>query len=506
MLENVDLSLTVKDSEYKKNIKILDFKLGELQRKAWKLKIPIIFVFEGWHASGMGEDINRFILPLDPRGYDYHTMTFKCYEDALNPFLPYYWTLTPIKGKIGIFDRSWYSRAIIKHIRMEKNDTLWKCLEEINWFERQLSDDGYLILKFFLHVSKKEQEERLKEYKKKGIPLILNECEKKKGEENGKELDFIHEYDEYLPIVEKILETSDKPNAPWILIEANDEHFATLKIISTATQVIETFIESMICTQKLKDLKYQNTAVSKLSEIHDSVLDKGDLSKTISPEEYRESKKLYQQKLETLQYELYRKKRSMILVFQGWDAAGKGGDIHRLVQELNPRLYRVVPVGPPTDIEKAHHYLWRFCDKVPEVGHITIFDRSWYERVLVERVEGLCSEEEWQRAYTEINEFEYILTGTGTIILKFWLQIDRDTQLKRFEARENDPHKRWKLTEDDWRNRSKWDLYKIAIDEMIFKTSTPNAPWTIIESDDKHYSRIRILKTISEAIEKETSL
>jgi len=224
MLENIDLSLAVKNGEYKEGMKILEVKLGELQRKAWELKIPMIFIFEGWHASGMGEDINRFILPMDPRGYDFHPMTLECCEDALKPFLLHFWALTPVRGKIAIFDRSWYSRAIIKHFRKEKSEEkLGRCLEAINWFERQFSDDGYLILKFFLHISKKEQEDRLKEIKKKGIPLVLDEYEKKNGKENGNRFDFIYEYDEYLPIVEKVLEKTDMPHAPWTIVEANDE-------------------------------------------------------------------------------------------------------------------------------------------------------------------------------------------------------------------------------------------------------------------------------------------
>ena len=234
-----------------------------------------------------------------------------------------------------------------------------------------------------------------------------------------------------------------------------------------------------------------------LPVLNGSTLEKTDLSKTLSVEEYRESKKLYQQRLETLQYELFRKKRSVIIIFEGWDAAGKGGDIHRLVEELNPRLYRVVPVGSPNDTEKAHQYLWRFCDAIPLAGHITIFDRSWYGRVLVERVEGFCTEEEWRRAYREINEFEKILVDAGAIIFKFWLQIDKETQLERFESRQNDPEKNWKITEDDWRNRNKWDDYKVAVDEMLQKTSTTGAPWIIIESRDKRYSRAKVLKTVA---------
>lgn len=303
--------------------------------------------------------------------------------------------------------------------------------------------------------------------------------------------------------MEKVLEITNTPNAPWTIVEANDRHFATLKIMTVAAQAIATFIEQVTYTPKPQEARSPETEVPELSELYGSVLDKVDSSKTISSKDYDNSKKFYQQKLETLQYEFIRNKRSMVIVFQGWDAAGKGGDIHRLVQELNPRLYKVIPTGPPTEIEKAHQYLWRFCKRMPNSGQITIFDRSWYGRVLVERVERLCSKEEWKRAYREINEFEKIIIGTGAIILKFWLQIDRDTQLKRFEARENDPHKRWKLTEDDWRNRSKWNEYKVAIDEMLLKTSTTNVPWTIVESNDKYYSRIKILKTVTEAIEKE---
>ena len=197
-----------------------------------------------------------------------------------------------------------------------------------------------MIIKFSLHISEKEQEDRFKEIKKKGIPLFLDEYEMKNGKENGKELDFINEYNEYLPVVEKVLEKTDMPYAPWTIVEANDRNFATLKIMITATQTIETYIKQVIRTPGQQTIEYLNVAMSKLPDLNGSVLNKIDLSKTISPERYEESKKLYQQKLETFQYELFRKKRSMIIILEGWDAAGKGGDIHRLVEELNPRLYR----------------------------------------------------------------------------------------------------------------------------------------------------------------------
>ncbi|MFP4054886.1 MAG: phosphate--AMP phosphotransferase, partial [Phycisphaerae bacterium] len=191
----------------------------------------------------------------------------------------------------------------------------------------------------------------------------------------------------------------------------------------------------------------------------------------------------------------------VVIVYEGWDAAGKGGNIRRLTRELDPRGYEVVPVAAPNDVEKAHHYLWRFWTQMPKAGHITIFDRSWYGRVMVERVEGFCTEPEWRRAYREINETERHMTNFGTVVLKFWLQISPEEQLQRFEARQNTPHKTWKITDEDWRNRQKWDAYQAAVEEMLFRTSTPDAPWTIIESNCKRFARVKAIETVCEAIE-----
>jgi len=499
MLEKIDLSKKITTAEYKKNQKAFKTSLGELQRKAWDLKIPVILVFEGWHVSGMAEDINRFILSLDPRGYDFHTMNRPCYEELLKPFVVRYWSRVPVKGKIGIFDRSWYSRAIIECLEKNKSEEeLGRYLEEINYFERQLADDGYLLIKVFLHISEKEHKERFKDLKKIDIP-IFDEYE----DEARQDLDFIHKYNEYMPLVEKILEKTDMPYAPWTIVEANDRNFATLKIMTTVIHAIEDSIEQATRTPAEQTLKYLDTETPEVPQLNNSILEKVDLSKKMDTDEYKKSKKLYQQKLADLQYELFEKKRPLILVFEGWDAAGKGGNIYRFVENLNPRLYRVVPVGSPNDIEKAHHYLWRFCEGIPRAGHITIFDRSWYGRVMVERIEGFCSEDEWKRAYREINEFEEILTQAGAIVVKFWLHIDQETQLERFNSRQHDPEKKWKITDEDWRNRSRWEDYKIVVDEMLQKTSTTNAQWIIVESNDKRYSRIKVLRSVVETIEKE---
>jgi polyphosphate kinase 2 (PPK2 family) len=196
------------------------------------------------------------------------------------------------------------------------------------------------------------------------------------------------------------------------------------------------------------------------------------------------------------------KRIPVVIAYEGWDAAGKGGNIRRLTEHLDPRGYEVVPIAAPNDIELAHHYLWRFWREVPKAGHITIFDRTWYGRVLVERVEGFCTVTDWRRAYREINEMERHLTAFGTVLCKFWLQIDRKEQLRRFREREAIAYKKWKITDEDWRNRRKWKAYQAAVEEMLARTSTPHAPWTIVESNCKWYARIKVLDTVIDAIKK----
>jgi polyphosphate kinase 2 (PPK2 family) len=233
-----------------------------------------------------------------------------------------------------------------------------------------------------------------------------------------------------------------------------------------------------------------------------NILDTVNLSLSYSKDEYKPLLEKYQEELRKLQFVTYRQRIPVVIVFEGWDAAGKGGCIIRLTNPLNPRGYVVDPIGPPNDYEKLHHYLWRFYPKFPRKGHITIFDRSWYGRVLVERVEKFCREDEWHRAYHEINSMEERMARSGVVIIKFWLHIDQDEQLRRFEEREKSDYKNWKITEEDWRNREKWDDYNLAVNTMIRKTSTPEAPWTIVPANNKYYARIFTIKTVIEAIEK----
>jgi AMP-polyphosphate phosphotransferase len=227
-----------------------------------------------------------------------------------------------------------------------------------------------------------------------------------------------------------------------------------------------------------------------------SILSQVNLSLALTEEEYRRQLVRYQVALGQLGYQVYVQKRPVVMVFEGWDAAGKGGAIKRLTERLDPRGYAVYPIAAPAGEDKTHHYLYRFWRRLPERGQIALFDRSWYGRVMVERIEGFCTEAEWKRAYREINQFERQLCDFGTIVFKFWLHISKDEQVRRFEERAGTAYKAWKLTDEDWRNREKWDLYEAAVEEMLLKTSTLTAPWTIVEGTDKLWARVKVLRTV----------
>jgi polyphosphate:AMP phosphotransferase len=495
MLEKIDLSKKIDDDEYKPLVEELEIKLGELQRKAWKMHVPVIVVFEGWHASGMSDIINRFLLPLDPRGFRFYTATSPSEEEILHPLLWRFWIKIPAEGQIAIFDRSWYRRAITEHIGHGDNRDFGKCLKGINSFERQLADNGYLIIKLFLHISREKQQQRFEELRKSTSDLVIV------GED---EIDYANEYDNYLFTIERILENTDMYHAPWVIVEANNRNFATIKVLTTVISALEEKLEQAN-NEPEEDLTVNlipGDDVPDLPSLKTSILAKADLTKTIDKAEYSKKKKKYQEKLRYLQYEIFRQKIPVMILYEGWDASGKGGNIKRLTKKLNPRLYSVIPVGVPNDMEKTRHYLWRFAREMPAAGKIAIFDRSWYGRVLVERIEEFSTEAEWKRAYREINEFEAMFTEENGVLIKFWMHIDRDTQLERFNRRAETPYKQWKITAEDWRNREKWDLYEKAVDDMMEKTSTTYAPWTIVESNDKPYSRIKTLKTIVEAFER----
>jgi len=502
MLEKLDLSRKVGKADFKKAKDDLDLRLAALQRRAKDLKIPVIIVFEGWDAAGKGTLINDLILPLDPRGFNVHSTLPPSQEEALHPFLWRFWPRTPARGRITLFDRSWYRRVLADRVDGQvKGRTLQQAFDDITSFERLLADDGNVILKFFLHISKAEQKRRFDKLRKNPATA---------WRVNAGDLKRHKQYAKYLAATEEMLAKTDADYAPWTVVEAHDHRFATLKIFSTVVDALERRIAALEPKAKPKAAPARPLGRSRCpaapvpEALQASILDNVDTSLAIDRDAYRRQLKRKQNRLRELEHEIYMRRIPVAIAYEGWDAAGKGGNIRRLTQNLDPRGYEVVPVAAPNDIEKAHHYLWRFWTAMPKAGHITLFDRSWYGRVLVERVEGFCSEAEWKRAYREINEMEQHLTNFGTVVLKFWLQISKNEQLRRFKERQRLAYKRWKITEEDWRNREKWDPYKVAVEEMLFRTSTPYAPWTIVEADCKWHARLKVLDTVIDAIEKRT--
>lgn len=492
MLEKVDLSKKIEKPQYKNIMSELELKIGELQREAKELKIPVIIVLEGWEAAGKGTLINKLILPLDPRGFNVHSILPANEEEKLRPFLWRFWTKTPVNGRIAIFDRSWYRRVLIERVDDLVKKAEWtKAYDEIKSFERQLAEDGNVLVKLFLHISKKEQKQRLKKLEK-------NSSMKWRVTKQ----DWVRhkQYKKILLAANEMIEKTDTSQAPWTIIEAHDRRFATVKIFNTVIEAISAKIKE----KKETSAKIKTAAkpAVKLKSLDSSILGKVNLKKTLTKEEYKTKLEKYQDRIREIEYKIYTKRIPIIILYEGWDAAGKGGNIRRLTQNMDPRGYEVIPVAAPNDVEKSHHYLWRFWNSIPKAGHIAIFDRTWYGRVLVERIEGFCSKEEWKRSYKEINEMEEHLANFGTVIVKFWIHISKDEQLRRFEERKKTPHKLWKITAEDWRNREKWTQTKEAVDEMLFRTSTTYAPWTIVESNCKYYARIKVLKTVIEAAEK----
>jgi AMP-polyphosphate phosphotransferase len=487
MLEKYDLTKTADEGSYEKTLESYKERLSVLQRTLRDQNVPVILVIEGWNASGITMTIHEIIQALDPRGFTLHAIERPTEEERAHPFLWRFWLRTPPRGKIALFARSWYSRAISEGMRKHAwEKSLIKRSGQINNFERQLSDDGAAILKFFLHITKEEQKIRLEERERNPLtawlvtPSIWN----------------IHRhYEETLPLIEQFLERTDTEYAPWSVVEATDRKYAILKIYATALRILEKRAGNFRQTKQKKEKQKEPLLPKK-----NPVKRRASPDTKYSREECQDALRNLQIEMLEMHYLLFKRKIPLIIAYEGWDAAGKGGNITRLTRYMNPLGYYVVPVSAPTEHERQYHYLRRFIKHFPTGGDIAIFDRSWYGRVLVERVENYCSEGDWQRAYHEINEMEEdFVNSSGGGMVKFWLEISKEEQLRRFQQRANDPQKVYKITDDDWRNREKWDLYDEAVDEMLARTSTDSAPWTVIESNDKWYARVKALKTVINA-------
>lgn len=507
MLEKVDLTKKMSKEEYKRKMDHLEVRLGQLQRQCKELKIPVLIVFEGFGASGKGLQIGYLIQSMDPRGFQVFPIKNDTEEERMHPFMWRFWTKTPERGRIAIFDGSWYRRVLIDRFeKRTKEKDISRAFQSINSFEEQLSDDGNVIVKLFLDIDQKEQKKRfdkLAKNKETAWRVTQGDIER-----NAR-------YGEYADMMEDMLFKTDKDYAPWTIIEATDRRFATVKIYTTVIKAMADQIEKVQRKKEeestakdagetsvsLEASQVAREAEEELKELQVSILSKADLSLRYTQEEYKEKLKKLQKKMEKLHGELYRRRIPVVLGFEGWDAGGKGGAIKRLTQKMDPRGYVVNPTASPNDIEKAHHYLWRFWKAMPKDGHVAIFDRTWYGRVMVERIEGFCTKEEWQRAYKEINDMEKDLHDAGAIVIKFWMHIDKDEQERRFRERQENPEKQWKITDEDWRNREKWDQYEDSVNEMLLRTSTDYAPWVVVEGNDKYYARIKVLSAVVNAIE-----
>ncbi len=488
MNEKAVLNENITKDEAKEQIKFLKKELANLQRELKEAKLPVIILLEGLGASGKGNALSEIISELDPRLFKVYTRPGTAPQDVRRPYLHPFWGTIPSNGEISILEHSWYNIAFNKIY--EDNSLSNSYIKSINTFERQLCDDGYLVIKLFLSITKQEQQKRL-------LALQDNASTAWRVSEH----DWVgnEKLNDRLEIINSFIEKTDFDHAKWEYIDNNKRWFGSYTMLSLLVNKIKSALDMGVpMVHSRKEAKFDIVKTTPLKDI--------DLSEGVSDDDYKKILKAEKKRLQELHGYIYKKKIPVVLAFEGWDAAGKGGAIRRLSWALDPRGFDVIPVAAPTADELAHHYLWRFWKNIPKDGHITLFDRTWYGRVMVERLEGFAPEVRWKQAFTEINEFEKELSNWGAVVIKFWLHIDKKEQLRRFEDRQNTPEKQHKITDEDWRNREKWDEYEVAVDEMIEKTNTVTAPWVIVEGNDKKFARLKILRTVREALEKKLGL
>jgi polyphosphate:AMP phosphotransferase len=496
MFSIAELGQKISKTEFKEQAPLLRRELLDAQHRLRKLaKCPVIIVFAGVNGAGKGETVNLLNAWMDPRWLITRAYDKPSEEEQERPEYWRFWRDQPHKGLIGLFLSSWYSRPLLGRVHKSIDDACFNdLLERINRFEKALTDDNALILKFWMHLSKNAQKKRFKQLEKDE----LNSWRIKEEDWDNWRL-----YEKFEETAERVIMKTSTGNAPWKIVEGTDYNFRSLTVGTTIRDELTAHLDKLEDIAKSSSQASQPVHSENGAQPHrgSTILDVMDMTLSLNKSQYNKDLKRYQAKLNKLQRQAHEKKLSTILVFEGPDAAGKGGAIRRMTAALDARHYQVLPIAAPTDEEKAQHYLWRFWRRLPRGGRITIFDRSWYGRVLVERVEGLASTDEWRRAYSEINEFEEELTESGIVLVKFWIHVTKDEQHRRFKEREETPHKQWKLTSEDWRNREKWEEYEQAINAIVERSSTRTAPWTLIEGNNKRHARVKVIKTVCECME-----
>jgi polyphosphate:AMP phosphotransferase len=457
------------------------------QRACRSAGVPIVILVSGVEGAGKSAVVNRFSKWLDMRNVRAVSYWSESDDERNRPRDWRFWRDLPGKGEISILFGSWYTHPIVKAATQIKKDKklhayLRQECDHINQFEMLLSDDGVVFIKLWFHISKTEQAARIKAKKKAGFRISPYEAKLSKS------------YDVFARISHRVIDETDKDHAHWHVIDSRDKRSRDLRAGRILLEHMHKAMETGSLEAAQKEFKFADQQLFHI-----------DVSKSLSESTYKKQLDKYQAKLAKLHWAAWEKKRSTVLMFEGWDAAGKGGAIRRLTGAMDARLYRVIPVAAPTDEEKAHHYLWRFWRQLPQDGYVSIYDRSWYGRVLVERIEGFAREDEWQRAYDEINDFEQQLTNHGVIVAKFWLHISAEEQLRRFKEREKIEHKKHKLTDEDWRNREQWSAYEQAVDDLLVRTDKPIAPWFAVPANDKLYARIQVIKAVCGQLEEALS-
>jgi polyphosphate:AMP phosphotransferase len=490
MFESAEIGHKIDKVAYRAAVPVLRAALLETQVDLYEnKKIPVVVLISGQDGAGKGETINVLYEWMDPRFLTTLAFAEPTDEETERPAMWRYWRSLPPKGRVGIFAGSWYSDPIRERIQGEISlKELDARAEQINRFEAMLVNEGALVLKFWFHLTKDGQEKRLKALERD--PLTAWRVTQWNW-------DRLKTYDQLQDVAGHLLRITNTAWAPWVVVEGTCDRYRSL----TVGQILLSAMKD-----RLANPQRQQTPVAPIVRVDTdgrNVLSELDLKLALEEKPYKEELAKWQGRLSELVRDPRFKGRSLVCAFEGADAAGKGGAIRRIGAALDARQYQVIPVAAPTEEERAQPHLWRFWRHLPRKGHIAIFDRTWYGRVLVERVEGFCSESDWLRGYTEINDFEHEMSDSGVIVVKFWLQISQAEQLRRFKEREKIEFKRFKITQEDWRNREKWTAYQQAICDMVERTSTGNAPWTMVEANDKNYARVKILRTLCERVEAE---
>jgi polyphosphate:AMP phosphotransferase len=492
MFESAEIGHKLDKSVFREAVPVLRAAMQEAQVDLFtQHKFPVVVLISGQDGAGKGETINTLYEWMDPRFLSTLAFSEPSDEERERPPMWRYWRSLPPKGRIGIFAGSWYSDPIRERIQGALSlKELDARSQQINRFEEMLVNEGALVLKFWFHLTKDGQRARLK---------ALEADPRTAWRVTQWNWDRLKTYDQLQEVAGHLLRITNTAAAPWVVVEGSDDRYRSL----TVGQVL---LDALRRRLAHPDQSPAPTApMVRVNLDGRNVLSELDLTLKLDDKLYKDELAQWQGRLSELIRDERFKNRSLVCAFEGADAAGKGGAIRRIAAALDARQYQVTPVAAPTDEEKAQPHLWRFWRQLPRHGHVAIFDRTWYGRVLVERVEGFCSEADWLRAYSEINDFEHELMDAGVIMVKFWLQISQEEQLRRFQEREKIDFKRFKITQEDWRNREKWNDYQMAICDMVERTSTGNAPWTLVEANDKNYARVKILRTLCERLEAELS-